>query len=282
MKQRLKRWYQAAAGFLGEVGKHRVSSFAAGISFYFFLSVIPFCILLCSLLPFTGISREDLIDAATMLTPDTMDALLSAVISEAYTTQIALFSVSLLTILWSASKVFTAILRTLDDIYGTASLRKWYTVPRNAVLLTLFSVIGVSVSLFVVVHGLSAEDLVLRLLPSGVGAGASRIWRNILIFAGSMAVFALIYKFFPAGKRSFLPQLPGAALTSVGMGVFSAAYAVYTVRGNVYTSFYGSLAGIAVFLVWLYTSFSIFLMGAVFNALYGTAVADRLRKRKSK
>ena len=280
MKQKFKHSYTAVSGFLAQTGRHRVSSFAAGISFYFFLSVIPFCILLCSLLPYTGISQEDLIAAASMVTPETLDELLADVIGEAYTTQIGLFSVSLLTLIWSSSKAATAIIRCLDDIYGTASLRKWYSVTRNAVLFTLFTVFAAGGGLFFLVRGLSAEELILRLLPKGVGAGASRIGRNLLVYAAAVAVFALVYKVFPAGKRGYLSQVPGAALTGLGLGVFSAVFGAYTLRGSVYTSFYGSLAGVAVFLAWLYTGFTIFLMGAVFNAMHGEAFARRIREKK--
>ena len=261
--------------FASEMGKRSIGTNAACISFYFFISIIPFSILLCSQLPFTGITSDALIEAATRLTPDSVDSLVNSIITEAYTSRVGLFSVSLLALLWSSSKVVTAVIRSLDTIYREDDRRNYFVITGKSLLYTAIMLIGAGVVLLLSSRRQTADEFLLNLFPSQKVAQTVRDhWTHLLVLLLGVLFFALLYTVFPAGKRSFLHQLPGAMLAGMGIALFSGFFAYYNTRRNVYRSFYGSLASIAIFLIWLYACVNIFLLGAVLNAHY----ADNIRR----
>ena len=261
--------------FASEMGKRSIGTNAACISFYFFISIIPFSILLCSQLPYTGITKDALIGAATELTPDSLDNLVSSIITEAYTSRVALFSVSLLALLWSSSKVVTAVIRSLDTIYREDDRRNYFIITGKSLLYTAVLLIGAGAILLLSSRRQTAEEFLLNLFPSQkVAQTISEHWNHLLVLVLGVLFFALLYTVFPAGKRKFLHQLPGALLAGMGIALFSSFFALYNMRRNVYRSFYGSLASIAIFLIWLYMCVNIFLLGAVLNAHY----ADNIRQ----
>ena len=268
--------------FASEMGKRSIGTNAACISFYFFISIIPFSILLCSQLPYTGITKDALIGAATDLTPDSVDSLVTSIITEAYTSRVALFSVSLLALLWSSSKVVTAVIRSLDTIYREEDRRNYFVITGKSLLYTAVLLIGASVVLLLSSRRQTAEEFLLNLFPSQkVAQTVSEHWHHLLVLLLGVLFFALLYTVFPAGKRSFLHQLPGALFAGMGIALFSGFFAFYNMRRNVYRSFYGSLASIAIFLIWLYMCVNIFLLGAVLNAHYADNI-HQLFKRSRK
>ena len=64
-----------------------------------------------------------------------------------------------------------------------------------------------------------------------------------------------------------LRALPGAAGASLGWLVFSSLFSVYVQHFGSYSVFYGSLAGIAMAMLWLYVCMSILFYGGVLNCL---------------
>ena len=266
--------------FAAAMGRRSLPTNAASISFYFFVSVVPFFILLCSQVPYTGVGRDGLIEVVTRFTPDSVDALVTAVINEAYSSHVALFSVSLAALMWSSSKVVTAVIRSLDQVYGETDSRSFFAVAGNALLYTALLLIGSSGLLFLVTKGKSAEELLFSFFPfedaTRAVAPLGRRVAGVLLF---VLFFALVYKFFPAGKRAYAAQLPGSLIAEGGILLFTALYAAYQTRRSVYTSFYGSLANLALSMVWVYTCVNFFLLGAVFNVHYADRIAAFFRRK---
>ena len=81
-------------------------------------------------------------------------------------------------------------------------------------------------------------------------------------------VFALICTFAPSGKRKVKFQLPGAFFSSSAIIIFTMLFAMYANGKNIYSSFYGSLSSVAIFLLWIYSCINLFLMGCVINVRY--------------
>ncbi len=255
--------------FANAMSKKNLATNAASIAFYFFMSMIPLFILLCSLLPFTGITRYELTNIITGIMPDTIGELVSSVISEAYSVHFTIFSVSIVFLLWSSSKGMLALIRSLDVIYSENDSRSYFVMVGNSILYTLFILISIGGLLFIYAKGHSAEEIIKTALPTKSlfekFAKHSHKLNVLLIMAIS---FALIYKAAPAGKRKFIHQIPGAMFASIGISVFSYFFAIYSKGSNIYNSFYGSLTSVTVFLLWLYSCFNILLLGGTINSQY--------------
>jgi membrane protein len=178
------------------------------------------------------------------------------------------FFVGLLGALWSASGYIGAFMRASNAIYDIEEGRPiWKTLPVRVgltvllMLLTVVSAIGVTIS-----GGLAKE--VGNLI--GVGATAVDVWNlakwPVLLLAVSL-MFALLYWAAPNVKQpGFKWITPGGALAVVGWVIASLAFAFYVANFGSYNKTYGALAGPIIFLVWLWISNVMILLGAEFNA----------------
>ena len=90
-------------------------------------------------------------------------------------------------------------------------------------------------------------------------------WPVLLLLVSFM--FAVLYWAAPNVKQpGFRWISPGGVLAVVGWVIASAAFAFYVANFGSYNKTYGALAGPIVFLVWLWISNIMILLGAEFNA----------------
>ena len=90
-------------------------------------------------------------------------------------------------------------------------------------------------------------------------------WPVLLLVVSFM--FALLYWAAPNVKQpGFRWISPGGILAVVGWLIASGAFAFYVANFGSYNKTYGALGGVVVFLVWLWISNIVILLGAEFNA----------------
>ena len=251
----------------GQIGKRKVAANAAGLSFYLFLSMIPLLILLCSLLPYTGVTARELTDVVTRLTPEALNGLLTSLIVEAYASRVSVFSLSCVFLLWSATKLSKALIRALNEIYGQEEQRGFFSLTLRSVAFTAALVLLIGTLLLVTVRGHTAEELLDGLLEKTELSGVwSAIGKRLAAVAVCAPLFALLYTVVPYGKRNYLRQLPGALAAAAAVTLFSLVFSVYSAGSNIYNSFYGSLTAVALLLFYVYICFQLLLIGGVLNA----------------
>jgi membrane protein len=136
-------------------------------------------------------------------------------------------------------------------------------VGLTLVLLVLLAVTTIAV---VLTGGLAEKvgDLV------GIGSTAVTVWNiakwPVLLLIVSF-MFALLYWAAPNVKQpGFRWVSPGGILAVAGWLIASAAFAFYVGNFGSYNETYGALGGVVVFLVWLWISNIMILLGAEFNA----------------
>jgi membrane protein len=128
-------------------------------------------------------------------------------------------------------------------------------------LMTAVSAIGVTIS-----GGLA------RQVGKTIGVGSTAVdvwniakWPVLLLIVGLM--FAVLYWAAPNVKQpGFKWITPGGALAVTGWVIASLAFAFYVANFGSYNKTYGALAGPIVFLVWLWISNVVILLGAELNA----------------
>ena len=147
--------------FASAMGEKNLSTNAASITFFFFISIIPIFILLCSMLPFTGISEAELTQAITGLTPKAINDLVESLISEAYSSKMGIFSISVVFLLWSSSKGMLALVRSLDFIYDEDDNRSYISMVGYSVLYTILLIALAGLLLLLYTKERSADDILL-------------------------------------------------------------------------------------------------------------------------
>ena len=95
-----------------------VGTYASSIAFFFFMSMIPLLIIIFQLLPIFGLSQVDLIKFLDRLMPEAMQGFAAIVVSQAYRYSMETLSLSVVTLVWSASKGTMALRQGLNRVYG--------------------------------------------------------------------------------------------------------------------------------------------------------------------
>jgi membrane protein len=177
-------------------------------------------------------------------------------------------ALSLVLALWSASSYVAAFMRASNNIYDIVEGRPiWKTAPIRLGL-TVFLVIAVIIAAGIaVLSGGIARDVGNVI---GLGSTAVDVWDvakwPFLVIVASLAL-ALLYWAAPNAKQPrFRWITPGGLLTVVIWAAGSAGFAVYVANFGSYNKTYGSLAGIVIFLIWLWISNIALLLGAEFDA----------------
>lgn len=260
---------------VAEFRNHNLTDWAAALTYYSILGVFPALLVLVSILGFVGESAtRPLVDNLETVAPGpAQEIFTNAIRNLENTRQTAgvLFVVALVTALWSASGYVGAFMRASNAIYEIDEGRPIYkTFPvRIALTLALVVLLAVTVLGVTVTGGLARQigDLV------GLGNTAVEVWQiakwPVLLLIVSLMV-ALLYWAAPNVRRpGFRLISPGGLLAVVGWVVGSAAFTFYVSNFSAYNKTYGTLGGVIIFLVWLWLSNVMVLLGAEFNAVLG-------------
>ena len=261
----LKRTFQ-------EFKEDNLTDWAAALTYYGVLSVFPMLIVLVSILGVVGESAtQPLLDNLGTVAPGPAKDIFTSAIENIQANQGAAgvtAAIALAAALWSASSYVAAFMRASNVIYDVPEGRPiWKTTPvRLGVTLVLVVLLVVS-AVAVVFTGPLAEkagDVI------GLGSTFLTVWDiakwPVLLLVVSF-MFALLYWASPNARQpGFRWVSPGGLLAVVLWVAASAAFAFYVSNFGSYNKTYGALAGVVVFLVWLWISNIAVLLGAEFNA----------------
>lgn len=260
-----------------DLSRSRVATYAASCAFFMFLSLVPIIIVICSLLPYTPISQEEMFSHIALLLPPSMETLIQNIVSDVYSSSVTTLSFSIVAILWSSSKSFIAISRGLNEVYGITKPRNYFLLRLYAVIYTLVLLVTTVATLSVIVFGESLGELA-NISPSILRFAS---WfRYIIMFLLLAAVFISLYRFAPNRRSKLSVHLPGAATAALAWIVFSFAFSIYVTHSGKSVT-YGSLATIIFAMLWIYCCMYIILIGGYINCrLEKTGWPEKLKKEK--
>ncbi|MET0512520.1 MAG: YihY/virulence factor BrkB family protein [Thermoleophilaceae bacterium] len=249
-----------------------LTDWAAALTYFGVLSIFPALIVLVSILGLIGESAtQPLIDNLGSVAPGPAQEIFTSAIENLQGSSGAsgvFFIVGLAAAIWSASGYVSAFMRASNAIYDMEEGRPmWKTLPVRVgltvllMVLTAISAVGVTLS-----GGLAqqAGNVI------GVGDTAVQVWNIakwpvLILFVSFM--FAVLYWAAPNVKQPGFKWIsPGSVLAVIGWVIASVAFAFYVANFGSYNKTYGALAGPIVFLVWLWISNIMILLGAEFNA----------------
>jgi membrane protein len=267
-----RAWWAALKRTVHEFREDNLTDWAAALTYYGVLAIFPALIVLVSILQLVGESAtQPLLDELDKVAPGPAKEIFTGAIEDLQGNQGAagvLFIVGLLGALWSASGYVSAFMRASNSIYDMEEGRPiWKTLPvRVGLTLVLLVLLAVTTLAVVLTGGLAEQvgNLV------GLGDTAVTVWNvakwPVLLLVVSV-MFALLYWAAPNVKQpGFRWVSPGGILAVVGWLIASAAFAFYVSSFGSYNKTYGALGGVIVFLVWLWISNIMILLGAEFNA----------------
>lgn len=274
-EETMRELYKTVKGFLVRISKDNVSAYAAQSAYFILLSVIPFLLLLMTLVRYTPITKEAVSYAVLRIIPEEFQGLVKGIINEVYTRSSAVLPISAATALWSAGKGLQALNRGLNIIYGIHETRNYVLTRLRSIFYTLLVLLSIVLTMVLLVFGNSIQKALERHIPVIAKLTAMIIsMRTAITLAVLAGVFLMIYKFLPNRRATFKSQFPGAMVSSVAWALFSFGFSLYLDYFPGFSIMYGSLATIVLVMLWMYFCMMILLVGAEINAYF----EDRLRQ----
>lgn len=277
----MRKIYIICRRFSMQMSRQNISAYASSTAFFFFLSFIPMIIFMCTILPYTPLSEDDLISFARYFVPEAYDSFIVGIISQVYEKSAGILSVAVFFTVWSAGKGFLALIRGLNAINNVVEKRNYILLRLVACFYTILFLTVIILTLLIMVFG---KLLVKQLTDHYVGMyyifDALVHFRFIFGMIVMTFAFSLLYTFVPNKKMSLLLQFPGAMLATVIWVLFSWGFSVY-VEYYADTA-YGTLSLVMVMLLWLYIGMYIIMIGAYVNRYFQGDYKRVYRKVKEK
>lgn len=240
----------------------------AGYTAYFLiLSVFPALLLVLSMLRYTGLQVEALIELLRDFLPE---ALMGAVEELVYSTYLhsngAVVGVAAVTALWSASRGVYGLLQGLNAIYGVSENRGYFYTRAISVVYMFLFLLVLLLTLFLHVFGGTLLNMLTMVDNPVVIFLVDLIdFRFFLLLVLQSVIFTVMFMTLPNKRNRFLDSLPGGVLASLGWLVFSDLYSIYVENFSSYANIYGSVYAIALSMLWLYCCMSILFYGGALN-----------------
>jgi membrane protein len=285
---------------------HNAFEAAAAIAFWFFLSVVPLLVLLGYLVGQVARSRgvDALVNPLLEVIPDSAEGMVRAELERMTSGTTGLAPLGVIGYFWTASSGLHNLMDVFETAARVVKRRPWWkqrVIALGWVIAGLVAACVLAWSLVRVDAALHGSDAATRPTAAAVasstpqagatGSGhstpASRargalkhrvhaalhtpleqaLASGLMLIVG-LALLAAFYRFAvehpPGVERRFWP---GAITAVASWLVVSWGFGIYAVSTSSYALYYGSLAAVAVMLIWLYLTSLSLVVGAEVNAL---------------
>jgi membrane protein len=258
---------------VSEFGRDQCTDLAAALTYYAVLSLFPALVVVMSLLGVFGQGQRTA-DAILQIIDDVspgaaVDVLRQPIeqLVSAPSAGVALVT-GILGALWSASGFVGAFGRAMNRIYEVDEGRPGWKLRLQQLLLTFVGlVVAAAVALILAVSGPVAEAIGGYL---GVGATGLAVWNiarwPVLLVLVVLGVAMLYYIGPNVRQPKFRWISVGAAIAIVVWICASLLFGLYVSNFGSYNKTFGALAGVIVFLLWLWITNLALLFGAEVDA----------------
>ncbi|MEI7032270.1 YihY/virulence factor BrkB family protein [Streptomyces pratensis] len=280
-----RRWLTALRRTPLSLWNDDVSDWAAALTYYAILALLPTLLVTVAVIGLTNpAATEALIADITAFAPaESGEALrrpLEAA-TEEHTAVWVFVATGSVSALWSASSYLAVFRRALHAMHHVRDVRP---ALRKAHIIVV-SAIGLLVLLMTGAFALVLTGPLARWLGRRVGlAAADEMLWSVLKWPVLLCVVAclilVLFRTGPRPARGVRRGLPGGVLAAFLWLTASAGFALYATSIGSYSRLYGSLAGIVVFLIWVWFANLSLLAGAQFNVELGRQAREE-RKEES-
>jgi membrane protein len=267
-----RAWPSVLKRTLKEYKADNLPDLAAALTYYGVLAIFPMLIVLVSVLGLIGDSvTQPLIDNLGKVAPGAAKQIFTSAITNIQKNQGTagvLVIVGLAGALWSASGYVGAFMRASNVVWDVEEGRPiWKTIPvRLGVTVVTLLLLTAGAIAVTFTGGLARE--VGNVI--GVGNTAVQIWDiakwPVLVVLVAVMLAILYYAAPNVKQPGFHWVTPGGLLAVLLWIAASALFALYVANFSSYNKTYGALASVIVFLVWLWITNTVILLGAELNA----------------
>jgi membrane protein len=268
-----RSWKFVLRKTLREFSDDQCTDLAAALTYYAVLAVFPALLALVSLLGVVGQGKstsDALLGIVDDLGPSSAVETLRGPLEQLTQTSSAGFALvaGILGALWSASGYVGAFSRAMNRVYEIDEGRPFWKLRPMMIIVTVIAVLLIGVMLvMLVVSGPVAEAVGNAI---GLGETAVTVWNiakwPVLLLVAALVVAVLYWATPNVQQPKFRWISLGALAAVVAWVVASVLFGIYVANFSSYNKTYGSLAGIIVFLLWLWITNLALLFGAELDA----------------
>jgi len=267
IKLKLRYWLNLFMHLIAKAKKDDVFALASQLAYYLVLSFFPFMLFLMTLIGFSKLSSNEILEGLSVMLPKSILELTQSTIREVFDKQYkGLLGISILLMIWTASSAFKAVIKSINKAYN-------FNEDRSFIKISIISMMGILALASIIM-------LVLAMLVFGNVIGNYinntdslykiviilwNIFRYVFIFIVMLFIFVAIYMVSPAKKLTWKEVIPGSIFSTLGWGLVSLGFSFYIDNFNNYSRFYGSLGAVFILMTWLFLISIIFILGVEIN-----------------
>ena len=247
-----------------------ISLLSANLSYYFILSLFPMLIVALALTPYFKIDQQFLLEKIHSFAPGDLGDYLFDMISEVLNNKNnTIITVGIVFTLWSASSGIYGIIIAFNNAFRVRDGRIWIVTKFISVVITALFLVGMFVVLALVVFGKQLTYLLFH--KFNLDEGFYNLW-SVLNYSFPILfifiVFVFLYIMGPNLKLKAISIIPGAIFSTVSWTLVSRLFGYYIDHFSSYIKTYGTIGAFMAFIIWLYITGYILIIGAEINAIF--------------
>jgi membrane protein len=263
-------WKDILFRVYGNIGEDRVMLVAAGVTFYALLALFP---AIAALVALYGLFADpshiaNQVNSMSGVLPSGALAVLhdqlNRVASQRSSKLGIAFLVGLVVSLWSANAGMKSIFDALNLVYDEEEKRGFIKLNLVSLGFTVAAIVFVLLAIGAIV---ALPAVFSSAGTSGATALIGKIARWPILLVIIAVALAFVYRYGPSRSTPQWRWITwGSAFAAIGWVVVSILFSLYTANFADYNKTYGSLGAIIGFMVWIWLSTTVILIGAEIDA----------------
>jgi len=248
----------------------RVTLISAGVTYYLLLAMFPALGALVSLYGLVsdpGTIAKHIEFLASVFPPGSMDLIFGQLefLAQQNNSTLSIGVITgFLVALWTANNGIKALFDAMNIAYGETEKRSFLWLNLISFCFTIGALV-IAVALMTAIGGVPALLSLLWLDPWAEILAKTARWPILLVLVG--AGISTIYRYGPSREQAKLRWLTwGTAFSTLSWLIATLAFSFYIDNFADYNATYGTLGALIGFLVWIWISMIILILGAEINA----------------
>jgi membrane protein len=251
---------------------------AGQLAYFFLLFFFPFLIFLVSL---TGLvignpeaGLKSLFEALTGLLPANAHTLVVDYVDRTLrTASTGALVLGILGALWLGQAVSISITKAANRSYRLEESRPFWRLRSTCLIITLGFTLLIAVLTLAVFNVGAYLSAKVGLPESAASLGKLLSWA--MVFVAVTLALDLLYYLAPDAKLPFKWITPGGFMATILLFLANGALSYYVSKLGNYGQVYGQLGAVIVFMIWLYVTALMVLLGLEINAVLARTAEER-------
>lgn len=252
--------------FQRKMKNDRVDVYSAQSAFYVIMSFIPFIMMLLTLLQYTPLTEDDLLNLLMNILPAEVMDIVKNQVEVLFIRSGALISGTAIAAIWASGRAVLAITNGLNAVHDVEETRNYYVMRLRSAFYITAMMVSLILAMGLLVFGNQLHAFIVRhfnVLEHVSGFIISI--RTIVTLVLLTVLFTAMYTVLPNRRPKFFSQVPGAAAAALSWSAFSYLFSIYIDHTGNMSNIYGGLTTVVMVMLWLYFCMWLLFMGAEIN-----------------